>query len=205
MSVEYSVDELKHIFETVNFEHLHLKGREKAAAKRQFTTVLKRDNKSVSLFHLYMALYKSRDVYDSINEWFKSYLNDPENNLSVNEILAKKPIPYAKHLRLVRNATEKVDELELELESVLEKNNLINRDDHVQELQLMNKSHQAELLLKEDEIQSLRNQLIYCEKDCSSRLKTKDKYIKNLEKQNAYKVKESEDKFDKSTDKLTDS
>tara|TARA_R110000851_G_scaffold103692_1_gene220944 strand:+ start:5378 stop:5974 length:597 start_codon:yes stop_codon:yes gene_type:complete len=195
MSVEYSVEQLKDIFEIVNAEHLHLKGAAKASAKRQFTTVLKRDNKSVSLFQLYMALYKSRDVYDSLNEWLKNYLNDPENNLSVNEVLSKNSIPYVKHIRLVRNLSEKVDELELELESVLEKNNLISREDHLQEMKQLNKSHLADLLLKEDEIQKLKNQLILCEKDCSSRLKTKDKYIKNLEKQNAYKVKESEDKL----------
>tara|TARA_R110000737_G_scaffold307498_2_gene315394 strand:+ start:109 stop:705 length:597 start_codon:yes stop_codon:yes gene_type:complete len=195
MSVEYSVEQLKDIFEIVNAEHLHLKGAAKASAKRQFTTVLKRDNKSVSLFQLYMALYKSRDVYDSLNEWLKNYLNDPENNLSVNEVLSKNSIPYVKHIRLVRNLSEKVDELELELESVLEKNNLISREDHLQEMKQLRKTHLADLLLKEDEIQKLKNQLILCEKDCSSRLKTKDKYIKNLEKQNAYKVKESEDKL----------
>ena len=172
-----------------------MKGAAKASAKRQFTTVLKRDNKSVSLFQLYMALYKSRDVYDSLNEWLKNYLNDPENNLSVDVVLEKKPIPYAKHIRLVRSVSEKNDQLELELESILEKNNLISREDHLQEIKKLNKFHVFRQLQKEDEIQSLRNQLIYCEKDCSSRLKTKDKYIKNLEKQNAYKVKESEDKL----------
>mgnify|MGYP003643857260 CR=1 FL=1 len=194
MSVEYSVDELKDIFEIVNAEHLHLKGAAKASAKRQFTTVLKRDNKSVSLFQLYMALYKSRDVYDSLNDWLKNYLNDPENNLSVNEVLSKNPIPYAKHIRLVRSLSEKVDDLEDELESVLENNNLINKEDHLQELKQLRKTHKEELLLKEDEIQKLKNQLILCEKDCSSRLQIKDRSVKVLEKTITQLEKKCQDK-----------
>ena len=99
MGEEYSTDDLKNIFEIVNGDHLHLKGKEKAAAKRQLTT-LNRKSKSIGAYDLYIALYESKEKYDDENEWFKSYMNDEENNAPKNFILSKKPIPYVKHFRL---------------------------------------------------------------------------------------------------------
>ena len=82
MGEEYSTVDLKNIFEVVNGDHLHLKGKEKAAAKRQLTT-LNRKSKSIGAYDLYIALYESKEKYDKENEWFKSYMNDPEMRVKV--------------------------------------------------------------------------------------------------------------------------
>jgi len=89
-SKEYKDYELKDIFDVVNSKHLHLKGRPKTIAKRQFVNCWKRDNKSLSAFDVFMALYHSEEKYDEDNEWFKQYVES--NNLSIQEIKGKLPL-----------------------------------------------------------------------------------------------------------------
>lgn len=181
MGEEYSTDDLKDIFEIVNSDHLHLKGKEKAAAKRQLTT-LNRKSKSTGAYDLYIALYESTEKYDKENEWFKSYMNDDENNASKNFILSKKPIPYVKHLRHRERYSKRIEDLENELDSVLEDHNLMSKKDHDLEMKELTKSLKQQLLECQDELQKAKNEIHNISSDVKAKLIMKEKIIEQLNK-----------------------
>ena len=181
MGEEYSTDDLKNIFEIVNGDHLHLKGKEKAAAKRQLTT-LNRKSKSIGAYDLYIALYESTEKYDKENEWFKSYMNDVENNASKNFILSKKPIPYVKFFRQRVKLQNTIEDLENELDSVLEDNNLMSKKDHDLEIKELTKSLKQQLFECEDKLQKANNEIHNISSDVKARLIMKDKIIEQLNK-----------------------
>ena len=181
MGEEYSTDDLKNIFEIVNGDHLHLKGKEKAAAKRQLTT-LNRKSKSIGAYDLYIALYESTEKYDKENEWFKSYMNDVENNASKNFILSKKPIPYVKFFRQRVKLQNTIEDLENELDSVLEDNNLMSKKDHDLEIKELTKSLKQQLFECEDKLQKANNEIHNISSDVKAKLIMKDKIIEQLNK-----------------------
>ena len=181
MGEEYSTDDLKDMFEIVNSDHLHLKGKEKAAAKRQLTT-LNRKSKSIGAYDLYIALYESTEKYDKENEWFKSYMNDVENNASKNFILSKKPIPYVKFFRQRVKLQNTIEDLENELDSVLEDNNLMSKKDHDLEIKELTKSLKQQLFECEDKLQKANNEIHNISSDVKAKLIMKDKIIEQLNK-----------------------
>ena len=178
---EYSTDDLKDMFEIVNDNHLHLTGVKKSAAKRQLT-VLNRKSKSIGAYDLYIALYESKEKYDDENEWFKSYMNDEENNASKNFILSKKPIPYVKHLRHRERYSKRIEDLENELDNVLEDNKLISKKDHELEMKELKKSLKQQLLECQDELQKAKNEIHNISGDVKAKLIMKDKIIEQLNK-----------------------
>ena len=180
MGEEYSTDDLKNIFEIVNSDHLHLKGKEKAAAKRQLTT-LNRKSKSIGAYDLYIALYESTEKYDKENEWFKSYMNDPETE-SQGDILSKKPIPYVKFFRQRVKLQNTIEDLENELDTVLEDNNLMSKKDHDLEIKELKKSLKQQLLECQDELQKANNEIHNISSDVKAKLIMKDKIIEQLNK-----------------------
>ena len=180
MGEEYSTDDLKNIFEVVNGDHLHLKGKEKAAAKRQLTT-LNRKSKSIGAYDLYIALYESTEKYDKENEWFKSYMNDPETE-SQGDILSKKPIPYVKFFRQRVKLQNTIEDLENELDSVLEDNNLMSKKDHDLEIKELTKSLKQQLFECEDKLQKANNEIHNISSDVKAKLIMKDKIIEQLNK-----------------------
>ncbi len=99
-SANYSKEERGDMFELVNSQYLNLQGRKKAISKRQFTTVWKADNKSLSAYALMIALYKSEEINNKQIEAMEKYLG--ENGMSVDEVKSKRPIPYAKHIKKMR-------------------------------------------------------------------------------------------------------
>ena len=181
MGKEYSTDDLKDMFEIVNSDHLHLKGKEKAAAKRQLTT-LNRKSKSIGAYDLYIALYESKEKYDKENEWFKSYMNDEENNASKNLVLSKKPIPYVKHLRLRERTSKRIEDLENELDKTMEENGLISKKDAELEMNELKKTHKQQLLERQDELQKANNEIHNMNSDVKAKLIMKDKIIEQLNK-----------------------
>ena len=180
MGEEYSTDDLKNIFEIVNGDHLHLKGKEKAAAKRQLTT-LNRKSKSIGAYDLYIALYESKEKYDKENEWFKSYMNDPETE-SQGFILSKKSIPYVKFFRQRVKLQNTIEDLENELDSVLEDNNLMSKKDHDLEIKELTKSLKQQLFECEDKLQKANNEIHNISSDVKAKLIMKDKIIEQLNK-----------------------
>ena len=180
MGEEYSTDDLKNIFEIVNSDHLHLKGKEKAAAKRQLTT-LNRKSKSIGAYDLYIALYESTEKYDKENEWFKSYMNDPENE-SQGDILSRKPIAYVKFFRQRVKLQNTIEDLENELDSVLEDNNLMSKKDHDLEIKELTKSLKQQLFECQDELQKANNEIHNISSDVKAKLIMKDKIIEQLNK-----------------------
>jgi len=155
--MEYSAltkEEKQSIFEIVNNDHLRLKGKEKAALKRDFSSGWKL-NKRIGAFELFMKLYESEELYDNKNEWFKKYLE--EDGFSEQYYKNHKSIPYVKHLRRVRHADEQVVELEDKLEEIQEGKGYISQEDHDYQLNKVKEEQQQIIREKGDTIAKLRN------------------------------------------------
>lgn len=180
-SKDYSDSELKDIFDVVNSKHLHLKGRPKTIAKRQFVSCWKRDNKTLSAFAVFMALYHSEEKYDEDNEWFKKYVED--NNLSVQEIKGKKKMPYAKYIKHLRYKDETIEELEMKLENVMEDAELMKKQEHRELMKELKEQHHQEVLTLEDrEMKALTMGNIDTSR-YQSQLRMKDKQIEYYKKE----------------------
>lgn len=172
-----TAEEKADIFEIVNSEHLKLTGNKKKSTKSNFKKIWKPDNMA---YQLMIALYDSEDKYEEKNEWFQQYVED--NALGVNEIKNKK-IPYAKYLRRLRWKDEMIEELENKVDSVIEDNNLISKEEHDEKIKEMKEKHKFELEEKDDKIKKLEAQI----KLFDSRMKAKDEthsqVIKGYEQQ----------------------
>ena len=180
-SKDYSDSELKDIFDVVNSKHLHLKGRPKTIAKRQFVSCWKRDNKSLSAFDVFMALYHSEEKYDEDNEWFKQYVES--NNLSIQEIKGKKMMPYAKYIKHLRWKDETIEELELKLENVMEDAELMSKQEHRELMKDLREQHYEQSLIWEDKCMKAQALAESAEGRCQSQLKMKDKQIEYYKKE----------------------
>ena len=129
------------IFEFVNSTHLHLKGDDKKALKRQFCHVWK-INKNIGAFELMMKLYESENVYDKMNEAFLECIKDGYNN---EHYMNHKHIPYATHIRRMGWRNREIEEKEMELEDIKEGKGYITEEDHKDELNKL-KQEQLEII-----------------------------------------------------------
>ena len=68
-SEAYTKDEMSNIFDVVNSNHLHLKGKVRSDLRRQFLSW--KQNKTIGAFDLFIKLYESEDVYDKRIEFNK--------------------------------------------------------------------------------------------------------------------------------------
>ena len=151
---ELTKEEKQSIFEIVNNDHLRLKGKEKAALKRDFSSGWKL-NKRIGAFELFMKLYESEELYDSKNEWFKKYIK--EDGFSPEYYNSQKPVPIIRHLRRVRHADEQVLELEQKLEDIAEGKGYISQEDYEYQLNKMKEEQQEIIRERGDTITKLRN------------------------------------------------
>jgi len=147
-------EDKQNIFEVVNNDHLRLKGKEKAALKRDFSSGWKL-NKRIGAFELFMKLYESEDLYDSKNEWFKKYIAD--YGFSPEHYKSKKPVPIIKHIRRVHHADNQVLELEQKLEDIEEGKGYISQEDHEYKLNELKEEQQQIIRERGDTITKLRN------------------------------------------------
>lgn len=180
-SANYSKDERGDMFELVNSQYLHLQGRKKAISKRQFTTVWKADNKSLSAYDLMIALYKSEEINNKQIEAMEKYLQD--NGMTVDEVKSKRPVSYAKHIKRMRYKDERIDELEEELENVLEDNNLMSKEEHKETIKEIKKDHQEFIDLLQDKIIKLETQLKFAQDDAEAKVNIANEKSKYLEEQ----------------------
>jgi len=180
-SDNYSKEELADMFEIVNSQHLHIKGRKKTISKRQFTTVWKRDNKHLSAFDLMIALYKSEEVNDNNSEFMKQFMDN--NMMGVDEVKSKRPVSYAKHIKRTRYKDERIEELEEELENVLEDNNLMSKEEHEEVVKDMKKGYKEQIDLLEDKIIKLETQLKFAKDDAEAKVNIANEKSKYLEEQ----------------------
>jgi hypothetical protein len=180
-SDNYSKEELADIFEIVNSQHLHLKGKKKSVSKRQFTIVWKKDNKNLSAYELMIALYKSEDIYDNNNEFMKQFMDN--NMMGVDEVKSKRPVSYAKHIKRTRYKDERIEELEEELENVLEDNNLMSKEEHYEVLKEMKKDNKQYVEVLEDKIIKLETQLKFAKGDAEAKVNIANEKCKYLEEQ----------------------
>jgi|TARA_R100000479_G_C6344082_1_gene186489 hypothetical protein len=180
-SDNYSKEELSDMFEIVNSQHLHLKGKKKSVSKRQFTSVWKRDNKSLSAYELMIALYKSEEINDKQNEFMKQFMDN--NGMSGDEVKTKRPVSYAKHIKRLRYKDEQIEELQDDLDNVLEDNNLMSKEDHIKAMKNLKEQHKFELLEKDDKITKQQLQINMFDSRMKAKDKTHAEIIKNYEKQ----------------------
>ena len=140
-----SKEEKADIFEYVNNVHLHLKGHEKKATKQKFVHTWKQ-NKLIGCYELFMALYRSQEVYDNDNEWFKKYLNE---QCETEEDYKHKKISLAKHRRITARRQEEIEELEQQLKEIEEAEGYMKEEEHDEIVRDLKKSlkadHQVEL------------------------------------------------------------
>jgi len=151
---ELTKERKQSIFEIVNNDHLRLKGKEKAALKRDFISGWKL-NKRIGAFELFMKLYESEELYDSKNEWFKKYIE--EDGFTPEYYKSQKPIPMMRHLKRVRHADEQVLDLEQKLEDIAEGKGYISQEDYEYQLNKMKEEQQEIIRERGDTITKLRN------------------------------------------------
>ena len=173
-NVSYSKEELAEMFEIVNSTHLHLKGDAKRRLKRVVTTTWKL-NKTIGALELFIKLYESESLYEEKNEWFKKFLE--ENDLSVNELKSKKPIPYIKHRKRMALRDEQIELLETKLENVLEDNELISKEDHKEALLEEREKWSEKILILQDKNDKMRYELEMSKKDLENVKRSKDQQI----------------------------
>jgi hypothetical protein len=175
----YTKEEKEDIFEVVNSIHLKLKGNAKKITKRKFVHTWKPDSKSMGCYDLFIKLYESEGVYDSMNDWFKDWVSDESPSQYVNH----KPVPYAKHRRLMGYRDEEIANLEEQLEDIEQGKGYIKIDiheDQVKELKREYKYLQDEL---EDTTIKLNNRYQLMEekyKGNINRLEEQLQYYKKL-------------------------
>ena len=179
-NVTYSKEELAEMFEGVNSNHLHLKGEAKKRLKRVITTTWK-INKTIGALELFIKLHESEAKYMKETEWFKQFLDDEE--LSVNEIKSKKPIPYFKHKQRMALRDEQIEMLETKLENVLEDNELISKEDHKEALLEEREKWQDKNLILQDKLDKMRYELDMSKKDLENVRKSKDQQIEYYKKE----------------------
>jgi len=180
-SANYSKEERGDMFELVNSQYLNLQGRKKAISKRQFTTVWKADNKSLSAYDLMIALYRSEEVNNKQADALQKYFED--NGMSVDEVKSKRPVSYAKHIKRMRYKDERIEELEEELENVLEDNNLMSKEEHEEVVKHMKKGYKEQIDLLEDKIIKLETQLKFAKDDAEAKVNIANEKSKYLEEQ----------------------
>ena len=180
-SANYSKQERGDIFELVNSQYLNLQGRKKAISKRQFTTVWKADNKTLSAYDLMIALYKSEEINNKQTEAMEKYFED--NGMSIDEVKNKRPVPYAKHIKRMRYKDEQIEELQNELDNVLEDNNLMSKEDHLKEIQEIKQEMREHIDIRNDRILKLETQLNFAKEDAEAKLRIANEKNKYLEEQ----------------------
>ena len=180
---EYSKQELKDIFDIVNSQYLHLKGKEKTISKNQFVNVWKQNNKSLSAYELMIHLYKAEAINDAKNEFLEKFMED--TGLTVDEVKSKKPIPYRKYISRLRRKDEEIEYLENEFDNMMESKDLIYKTDHDNEMKEQKQKYKQELAEKDDEIKKLEMKVTLINSDASAR-------VNRLEQQAEYYKKELE-------------
>lgn len=128
----YTKEDKEQIFEIVNSIHLNLKGNTKKLTKRKFVHTWKSDNKGLGCFDLFIKLYESEGIFDSMNEAFAKYVED--DYLSPEDYRTKKKLPYAKYRRFMAWKDEEVEELEKEVEKIKQGNGYISITEHDEEV-----------------------------------------------------------------------
>ena len=171
------------MFEFVNHKFLKLKGEERKKLRKAVLTWKK--NKSVGCLELLTHLYQSEDIHDSETEWFKEYVNDPENDLSKETVLSQKPITYLIHKKRMTRKDDDIEKLEAELdlaeeklENVLEDNKLMKIAEHKNILNEIKASYKEDQLLAQTQINKLSLEIELYE----SKLSKKDKQNQHLQK-----------------------
>lgn len=152
----YTTEELNDLFEIVNSEHLHLKGRDKVVAKRQFTRVWKRDNKGLGCFELFTKLYESHDRFEEEMEWWNEHANFPAKYYR-----EKKVVPYAKYAKHIGFVNEQIHELEQKLEEVESGKGYISQEDYESKLNEAIQNEKQIIREKSDTIGKLRNEVSF--------------------------------------------
>lgn len=155
-AISYTKDELNDIFEIVNSEHLHLKGRDKVVVKRQFNSVWKRDNKGLGCYQLFMKLYDSHDRFEAEMEWWKEHAS-----FSPQYYREKKAVPNAKYARHIGFCNEEIHQLEQKLEDVESGKGYITQEEHESKLQEAIDNEKQIIREKSDTIAKLRNEVSF--------------------------------------------
>ena len=156
-TTEYSKQDLKDIFDIVNSQYLHLKGKEKTISKNQFVNVWKQNNKSLSAYELMIHLYKAEAINDAKNEFLQKFMED--TGLTVDEVKSKKPIPYRKYISRLRRKDEEIEYLENEFDNMMESKDLIYKTDHEIQMKEQKEKYKQRLDEKDDEIKKLESKI----------------------------------------------
>ena len=180
---EYSKQELKDIFDIVNSQYLHLKGKEKTISKNQFVNVWKQNNKSLSAYELMIHLYKAEAINDAKNEFLEKFMED--TGLTVDEVKSKKPIPYRKYISRLRRKDEEIEYLENEFDNMMESKDLIYKTDHDIQMKEQKQNYKQELAEKDDEISKLEMKIKLIKSDADAK-------VDRIEQQLEYYKKELE-------------
>lgn len=167
-TTEYSKQDLKDIFDIVNSQYLHLKGKEKTISKNQFVNVWKQNNKSLSAYELMIHLYKAEAINDAKNEFLQKFMED--TGLTVDEVKNKKPIPYRKYISRLRRKDEEIEYLENEIDNLMENKDLMYKTDHNNEMKEQKQQYKQELAEKDDEIKKLEMKITLINSDASARV-----------------------------------
>ena len=125
-SEAYTKDEMSNIFDVVNSNHLHLKGKVRSDLRRQFLSW--KQNKTIGAFDLFIKLYESEDVYDKRIEFWKKYIED--QGPFWDNAVTKKPIPFYKHQLYMSYKDEEIEVLEKKLEDVEEGKGYMSEESH---------------------------------------------------------------------------
>ncbi len=176
----YSKQELKDIFDIVNSQYLHMKGKEKTISKNQFVNVWKQNNKSLSAYELMIHLYKAEAINDAKNEFLEKFMED--TGLTVDEVKSKKPIPYRKYISRLRRKDEEIEYLENEIDTVMDNKDLMYKLDHDTEMKEQKQKYKQELDEKDDEIKKLEMKVTLINSDASAkvnRIETQLEYYKD--------------------------
>ena len=179
-TTEYSKQDLKDIFDIVNSQYLHLKGKEKTISKNQFVNVWKQNNKSLSAYELMIHLYKAEAINDAKNEFLQKFMED--TGLTVDEVKSKKPIPYRKYISRLRRKDEEIEYLENEIDTVMDNKDLMYKLDHDTEMKEQKQKYKQELDEKDDEIKKLEMKVTLINSDASAkvnRIETQLEYYKD--------------------------
>jgi hypothetical protein len=181
----YTKGDKSDMFDYVNHQFLHLQGNKKKYTKSNFKSVWKEDNMA---FILMVALANSEAVYDKMNDSFKKWISDGYE--WEETLLTHKPVPYAKHRRLLHWRQESIDELEKKLEDVEKGNGYVSEEKYDADIQAAkehfrqcNHSITDQMIKYKNEAIFLRDKMEAMAKTNSILLEEKDKYISLLEKE----------------------
>jgi hypothetical protein len=181
----YTKEDKAAMFDYVNHQFLHLEGNKKKYTKSNFKSVWKEDNMA---FILMVALANSEAVYDKMNEAFKKWVADGYE--WEETLLTHKPIPYAKHRRILRWRDEAIEELEKRLEDVEKGKGYVTEEKYDEDIQATKERFRQENHAITDQMIKYKNEAIFLRDKMEAMAKThsllldeKDKYISLLEKE----------------------